>query len=77
MHLTDFEKDIVKRIEQLIHEGKLSNDFLVQNIELCGKYLNLTTISDYAKQHKISYNGVKKFRKIINLFNVKFVIDND
>jgi hypothetical protein len=56
---------------------ELDNDGLVQQIELCGGYLNLMTIADYAKVHSMSYNGVKNNRKIITIFNVKFVIDND
>lgn len=40
-------------------------------------YLNLMTISDYAKQHNMSYEGVKRFRKIQEIYGVKFVIDNE
>lgn len=57
--------------------GELDNDGLVQQIELCGDYANLMTIPDYAKKYNMSYNGVKKNRTIIVLFNVKFVIDNE
>ena len=35
------------------------------------------TISDYAKQNNISYNGAKNFRDKVELFGVIFVIDND
>ena len=49
---------------------------LVQIIELCGSYLNLQTIPYYAKSHNLSYNGVKKTRTKMEIFNVKFVIDN-
>jgi hypothetical protein len=48
----------------------------VQVIELCGMLLNLQTIPDYAKENNMSYNGVKKCRKIVPLFNINFVIDN-
>jgi hypothetical protein len=64
-------------IIQKFEDGELNNDSLVQIIELCGGYLNLKTISDYAQKNKMSYNGVKKHRKIQTVFNVKFVIDND
>jgi hypothetical protein len=57
--------------------GELDNGDLVQLIELCGDFLNLKTIPDYAKENNLSYNGVKKHRNIITLFNQKFVIDND
>jgi hypothetical protein len=55
---------------------QINNDSLVQLIELCGSYLNLQTIANYAKTHNMSYNGVKKCRKVVVLFNNKYVIDN-
>lgn len=58
-------------------KGQLDNDSLMQLIELCGNYLNIETIPNYAKQNNLSYNGVKKFRTIVELFNIKFVVDND
>ena len=75
--MNDLEQKVLNRLENLIIENKLSNDNLVQIIELCGSYLNLQTISDYSKDNNISYNGVKKCRDIREIFNVKFVIDND
>lgn len=74
--MTKKEINILNRIEELIFKGELSNDFLVQNIELSGRYLNLKTRSDYARENNKSYNGVKKCRKNICLFNVNFIIDN-
>lgn len=64
-------------IFQKFQDGELNNDALVQLIAQAGNYLNLQTISDYAKTHKMSYNGVKNNRTIITLFNVSFVIDNE
>ncbi len=64
-------------IFQKFQDGELDNDTLVQLIAQAGNYLNLQTISDYAKTHKMSYNGVKNNRTIITLFNVSFVIDNE
>jgi hypothetical protein len=64
-------------ISDKFESGQLDNDSLVQLIELCGSYLNLMTISDYARNNNLSYNGVKKCRKIVKIFNVKFIIDND
>lgn len=57
--------------------GQLNNESLVQIIELCGGYLNLQTISNYAKENGMSYNGVKNHRQITNLFGNKYVIDNE
>lgn len=69
--------DIVHRIDELAFEGVFSNKEMVQIIELLGDYLNIQTISDYARNNDMSYNGVKKYRNIKTIFNTKFVIDND
>ena len=71
----DKSTNIVHRIDELAMQGVFSNDQLVQIIELLGGYLNLMTISEYAKSHNLSYNGVKNNRQIINLFGNKYVID--
>jgi hypothetical protein len=64
-------------IAEKFETDELNNNDLVQIIELCGLYLNLQTISDYAKQHNLSYNGVKNHRTIINIFKTKYVLDNE
>jgi hypothetical protein len=68
---------ICDHLAKRVYDGELSNDDLLQIIELCGSLLNLQTISDYAKTNKLSYNGAKRFRTNITLFNTKFIIDND
>ena len=68
--------DLINEIEKSIHEGDISNDEMVQLIEVVGSYLNLKTIPCYAKVNNMTYNGVKKCRKIVKLYGVKFVIDN-
>jgi len=75
--LSEYEKFSIKRLGESIVSGKWSNDGLVQLIELAGDYLNLKTIPDYAKDQKLSYNGVKKTRTIKEIKGVRFVIDND
>lgn len=74
MNLSD---KILKNIYLGVENNLLSNDDLVQIIEQTGAFLNLQTISDYTKENKMSYNGVKKFRKTVKIFNVKYVIDNN
>lgn len=64
-------------IGESVHNNELDNSEVVQIIELLGGYLNLKTISDYAKTNNLSYNGVKKCRNVVEIFNVKFVIDNE
>lgn len=66
-----------ERLDKYLYENKMSNEELVQIIEVAGSYLNLKTISLYAKDNGLSYNGVKKCRKIITIFGTKLVMDNE
>ena len=76
IQLSDYEQKSLQKLGETIQSGKWTNAGLVQLIELCGDFLNIKTIPDYAKETGVSYNGVKKFRKIKTIFNVKFVIEN-
>lgn len=73
---------ITKRLDEYISTNQLSNKDMVHIIEAVGKYLNLETYSAYARREGISYNGVKdRVAKgkveVMELFNEKFIIDND
>jgi len=57
-----------------ITEQNYTNDELIELIKCAGSKLKLQTISNYAKEHNLTYNGVKKCRKIVTLFDVKFVV---
>lgn len=74
--LSDKGKKLNDFLDLKMYDGDFTNDDLVQFIESAGKYLNLQTIPDYAKEHKMSYQGVRDYRNIVTIFNVKFVIDN-
>ena len=76
MKLSENDQIVLDRLNKFLHEKEYDNSLLVQIIESCGAHLNLKTISDYAKDNRLSYNGVKNNREIIELFNQKFVIDN-
>lgn len=67
---------LITFLDSKMYDGEFTNNDLIQFIESVGKYLGLQTIPDYAKENKLSYNGVKKFREIKTILNVKFVIDN-
>lgn len=73
----DKTNKLLNFVSQKFENGELNNDSLVQLIELAGRYLNLRTIPDYAKENNISYNGAKYHRTTIELFNVKFILDNE
>jgi hypothetical protein len=76
MKLSNKEQDMINRLNKYVNTVSVSNAFLIQLIELAGDHLNINTIPNYAKIHGKSYNGVKNNRNIIELFKVKFVIDN-
>lgn len=73
MLINTIQQHLAKRVEA----DELTNEDLVQLIEQLGSYLNLQTIPAYAKQNNMSYNGAKKFRKVVVIFGEKFIIDND
>ena len=75
--MNELEDKLISILHNLAQENKLSNECLVQIIEVCGLYLNLCTISKYAKDNNMSYNGVKNHREVKSILGVKFVIDND
>ena len=77
LDITDNGKKLCDFVTQKTMLGELSNNDLVQLIEVAGAFLNLQTIPDYANSKGLSYNGVKNHREIIEIFNTKFVIDND
>ena len=68
---------LISFLDSKMYDGNFTNNDLVQFIESVGKYLGLQTLPDYAKENKMSYNGVKKFREVKDILGVKFVIDND
>ena len=73
---------INEHLTHRLQNNELTNEDISGLIDLLGSYLNLQTISDYAKENKLSYNGVLERIKSgkVNqyvLFNVKFVIDNE
>ena len=80
--MTDLEKVILEHLGKRLHNCEVSNEGKVKMIDLIGGYLNLETIADYSKRTGMSYNGVKariesgKIKEY-ELFNVKFVIDNE
>jgi len=78
--LNEYEASSLNKLGQTLQEGKWSNAGLVQLIKLSGEYLNIQTRSDYCDKKGISYQAAKKdtkTRKNVDIFNVKFIIDNE
>ncbi len=75
--MSDLKDKILINIHKGMMDNVLSNDDLVQIIEHCGLCLNICTLTNYARQNNISYNGAKKFRNVKKIFGTKYVIDND
>jgi len=62
--ITSNGQKLIAFLDSKMYDGDFTNDDLVQFVEQVGKYLGLKTIPHYAKENKLSYNGVKKFREI-------------
>lgn len=77
MSNTNLINTICDHVAKRFQSDELTNDDMVQLIECAGMFLNLKTIADYARDNKMSYNGVKNNRCIVTIFNVQFVVDND
>lgn len=77
LDITSNGKKLCDFVTEKTMAGELTNNDLVQLIEVAGAFLNLKTISDYAKENNLSYNGAKHFRETIEIFKTKFIIDND
>lgn len=76
------QRTLSEKIQVNIYEGYsqgiINNTEMVQIIILMFDLLGLTTISDYAKRVGKTYSGIKRHcKKIVNINNFKFVIDNE
>lgn len=75
--MTDRSELIKNRLFECIHNGELKNDDLVQIFEHISVILNIKTLSKYAKDANISYQGaLKRKLKIYNFNGLKLVTDN-
>lgn len=69
---------LLKFISDKHQSEEINDDSLVSICVLCFDYLNLKTISQYAKEKGKTYRGVKEFSKdIININQFKFIKDGD
>lgn len=68
---------IKEYIDRCMLKGDLHPDDLVQIIEHNNTYINLKTIPKYAKDNNISDSGARRYRKVLTLFGVKFIADNE
>lgn len=68
---------LVNFVATKFEQGELNNDSLIELFKVMGQYLNLQTISDYAKANGLSYQGAKTCRHVEEIFGVRFVVEND
>jgi len=74
MNISQLKDDLFQGYEN----GSYSDAELVQIIELASGYLNLRTITNYAKANGITYNGaLKRKSQSITIDKVKFIVDNE
>lgn len=70
-------RKLIDFVSRKFEAGELDNSSLVELFKHTGAYLNLKTISDYARDNGMSYEGAKKYRRTETIYGVKFVIDNE
>lgn len=73
---------IISHLSMRLHNCELSNNDMIAIIEAICQYGNICTVSEYAKREKLTYNGAldrisKDVVQLVNIFGVKFVIDNE
>lgn len=68
---------IVNKLTSCCHNGELDNAEMANIIETVSWYLNLKTLSRYAKDHGITPAGASQ-RKLdrVTIAGVKLIIDN-
>ena len=75
--MSDRSLIIKDRLFACIHKGELNNDDLVQIFEHVAIILNIKTLSQYAKDENISYQGaIKRNLKVYKFNGLKLVTDN-
>lgn len=74
--LSEYELNSLNKLGSSIQSGKWSNEGLVQLLELCSDYLNLTTLAEYARRNNLTYNGAKKRNLTKRILGINFVVDN-
>jgi len=74
MKINELQEELFRQYQ----EGYISDDEMVQIFEQIAGFLNLKTITNYAKANKITYNGAlkRKLRKVV-IDNQTFIIDNE
>jgi len=70
--------DLQDKLFSNYENGAISDEQLVRFFEQIVSYLNLKTITNYAKANGITYNGALK-RKLrrVRIDNQTFIIDNE
>jgi hypothetical protein len=75
--ITTEQQLVIDKFGRYCHEKGASTDMLLKIIELAITYGNIRTVSDYAKQNNLSYQGVVKTRNIVEILGVKCVVENN
>ena len=76
--MTEKEKLSLNRLEKYCRT-QASKDFMIELFKLAGSYLNACSITSYAEDQNISYQGAIKRLKpadILHFNGLKIVIDN-
>lgn len=70
-------KELKHEIEFGFYKDEITNDDLIEILQLTKDLLNLKSVKQYADDHNISPQGVYSCRKPIDFCSFKLVVDND
>lgn len=69
--------EVAKKFHKWLYSEHPKNSDVLQIIELGIEFLDLKTLTQYAQDNNMSYNGAKSQKDKITLFGKVFLSDND
>jgi len=73
--LTDYEEKVLNRLGELMHNGDVSNSFMVECLKLVADYSNLSSVKQYSQRNGISPQGTLKYRPVFKLAGFTVITD--
>lgn len=77
IQLSEKEQQTLDKFVSFIMDNDVSDTFLVQIIEVAGGFADIESIQSRAKRTGLSYNGIKKTRKLETILGQRFVVGKE
>jgi hypothetical protein len=73
--LTDYEEKVLNRLGELMHNGDVSNSFMVESLKLIAYYSNLSSVKQYSERNGISPQATLRYRNTFKLADFNVITD--